>query len=119
MSRYSVRCYEPQYFLCVVGWDGPLETYFAQVIDRKSLDASERDKPATEADYDAANLVLWCGTATGELPRVADLSAAIAAWAELPAELARRLEEERKGSRKSTELKRRMNELFAPGSLRT
>jgi hypothetical protein len=119
MSRHSVECREPEKFLCLLGWDAPLETYFAQVIDRESLDESERTRPATEVDYDGTNLVLWCGVATGELPRVADLGAAIAEWAELPAGLARRLEEERQGSRKPTPLQRRMNELFAPGSLRT
>jgi hypothetical protein len=119
MSRYSVQCYEPEKFLCVAGWDGPLETYFAQVIDRESLDECERGKSATEADYDGTNIIQWCGTRGGELPSVADLGAEIAEWAELPAELARRLEEDRKGSWKPTELQRRMNELFAPGSLRT
>ena len=62
MSRYYLRCPESDRYFAVVGWDAPLETFFAQVIDRTKLDESEREKPDAEAEYDHESVVLWRGS---------------------------------------------------------
>jgi hypothetical protein len=55
----------------VVGWDNPLGTFFAQV-QRQQDDDEPRDP-----------ILLWIGTALGEIPRPADLVGPLAPYAEL------------------------------------
>ena len=115
MSRYYLRCPESDRYFAVVGWDAPLETFFAQVIDRTKLDKSERGKPDAEAEYDHESVVLWRGTKPGELPTTEHLAGTLAAYTMLPEELVRKLAKEQTTSEKPSPLQRQMMKLFAPG----
>ncbi len=73
MSRYTIPAHPP-YHHCVVGYDPPLGTFFAQVY--KSKDS--RRSPT---------LVHWVGADFVELPTVEALTAAIAAYVTVPDEM--------------------------------
>lgn len=62
-----------------IGWDRPLRTFFVQVFGRSDDDGDEE-------------MILWVGTAPGELKRVADAIALVRRYAVVPDELAERLE---------------------------
>jgi hypothetical protein len=70
MSRYSIPAQNPA-LTVVVGWDNPLQTFFAQVFDL-----------SIEEDADAC--LLWIGTAPQALPTVAALQAQLTGWATIP-----------------------------------
>lgn len=59
----------------VIGWDGPMGTFFAQVWDR----TKDEDDPAAE--------LLWIGTRHGEISDPRQAMNAVAAWLPVPAEL--------------------------------
>ena len=60
MSRYVVTAKDPHTHICIVGYDQPLQTYFAQVLERATFDAEElRDMKAEELLYDDENIALW------------------------------------------------------------
>lgn len=65
-----------------VGWDRPLQTYFAQV-----LSAPDEDGEETE--------IVWVGTAFGELPRAVDAIRALEPYCHIEASLAAQLEIDR------------------------
>lgn len=69
MSRHDVPARAPD-LTVVVGWDGPLQTFFAQV---------HRDVPRTGQ----SKVVLWVGTQWEEIPDAAQLVALLAPFAEL------------------------------------
>lgn len=71
MSRHLVR--DDEQYKVVVGWDPPLQTFFAQVHDL-SKDEEER-------------IILWLGTRPDELPTPNVVATTIAPWAQLPDEL--------------------------------
>lgn len=77
MSRLTLLT-PPPYAYCVVGYDPPLGTFFAQLY-RKS-----------EADR-RARLVCWVGTDLHELPTIDALVTALADVVTLPAEIQRQL----------------------------
>ena len=56
----------------IVGWDPPLNTFFAQVWNR----SLEPDDPAAE--------VLWVGIAYGEIHDPEQVCDAVAPWAKVP-----------------------------------
>lgn len=59
----------------VVGWDPPLATFFAQVI---------RQGPAAAADDEEDDdVLLWVGTAPGDIAEPEGLRGPLAPWAEL------------------------------------
>jgi hypothetical protein len=58
-----------------VGWDPPLNTFFAQVFD---LDIDE-DDPSAE--------LLWIGASFGEIHDLRRVRNALQPWAELPADV--------------------------------
>jgi len=68
MSRYDITPRDPRYTV-VVGWDGPMRTYFAHVKD-PSLDEEEE-------------MVLWVGGLFDEVKTVTELAKAIARYADL------------------------------------
>ena len=69
MSRHTIPSPIPN-ITVTVGWDRPLQTYFAQVT---------RDHTATDQD----TVLLWIGGSRGEITRVEDLIAPLAPYAEL------------------------------------
>jgi hypothetical protein len=73
MSRYEQISSHSGYRIAY-GWDRPLGTFFAQVID------------TTETDDDDAHMVLWRGTTARDITRAEDLAAVLAPYVELSAE---------------------------------
>ena len=70
MSRYTIPAQDPALSI-IVGWDNPLQTFFAQAFD-----------PSVEDEADAD--LLWIGTALQEIPTVAALQVQLAGWAIIP-----------------------------------
>lgn len=75
MSRYELkpRSDTPRVVRAVVGWDRPLQTYFAQVFTRDD----EGEEEAT----------VWEGTSLRELPRAEDALAIVLPHAIVPDDL--------------------------------
>ena len=86
-SRYRLEGHRPS-LVIIVGWDRPLATYFLQVWD----------VPASAEDHEEGELLLWGGTAWGELRGIGDLAHALSPFAALPRGLAARLLAERMAS---------------------
>jgi hypothetical protein len=84
----------------VAGWDPPLQTFFLQIPD-----------PAKDEEDE---IVLWLGGRHGELPEVADLTAALASHAGLPPALAQQLEAEKGASTKPSTLQLSVIGMFSP-----
>jgi hypothetical protein len=79
MSRYELQALQKNpHCMCAIGWDRPLATYYAQVIDP---DCNDVDNQAG----------FWEGTIHAEYPRPDELLSRIAAWAVVPPELKARL----------------------------
>lgn len=84
MSRYTTPTLQPGQ-TCVVGWDPPLGTFFAQVH-------------ACPAARRPPRLLLWVGTDIEDIRTVQELAQALAPYANLPANLQRQLEADRRGA---------------------
>ncbi len=78
MSRYDIPTRDPG-LSAVVGWDNPLQSYFAQVL-----------RPET-ADDDDDNVVLWVGAAPREVVTVENLARYLAPFADLAPQVAEQL----------------------------
>ena len=65
-----------------VGWDRPLQTYFAQVLSAPDGDGEETE-------------IVWVGTAFGELPLAVDAIRALEPYCHIEASLAAQLEIDR------------------------
>lgn len=76
MSRHQLRPRDPGHKV-IVGWDPPLETYFAQVIDRKKEVAGEDEK-----------FVLWIGCSHREITDLDGLRQRIKRYAYISSETA-------------------------------
>ena len=85
MSRYNIPTKEPEKFECIVGYDPPFDTLFAQVIDfderRREEECASRIAQAQDAELDLEEMneeadeerepfVLWVGTSTREITDV-------------------------------------------------
>ena len=79
MSRYAIPL-DDRRFEVIVGWDPPLDTFFAQVFD--TTVAAEEDDAACE---------LWIGDDLQAITTVAALQDAIQAYATLPPDIVVRL----------------------------
>lgn len=79
MSRHEIPARNPTHKV-IVGWDHPLLTFFAQVIDRAKEDAGDDDK-----------MVLWLGTSLRELYEVEHLARVVGRYAELTPDMRARL----------------------------
>ena len=99
MSRYSIHGQNPA-LTVVIGWDNPLQTFFAQVFD-----------PSIEEDEEAD--LLWLGTALQEIPTVAVLQAQLAGWATIPAAIVDRLTRDQQAATPPTPLQQWAHRLFA------
>ncbi|MDQ3650412.1 MAG: hypothetical protein M3458_09115 [Acidobacteriota bacterium] len=85
MSRYVVTAKDPHTYICIVGYDQPLQTYFAQVLERATFDAEElRDMKAEELLYDDENIALWIGTNPFEIGTTNGLQSRLAQHAMIP-----------------------------------
>ncbi len=83
MSRHELDPLNPVHEV-TVGWDLPMETYFAQVFD-------------TEGDEENGTYeVLWIGTDFREVLNPASVVAAVAPFASLPADLLGQLARDRR-----------------------
>jgi hypothetical protein len=82
MSRYDIPTRDPG-LSAVVGWDNPLQSYFAQVL-----------RPETADDGDD-NVVLWVGAAPREVITVEDLARHLAPFVDLAPQVAEQLRADR------------------------
>lgn len=83
MSRHVIPARDPN-LIIVVGWDNPLQSFFAQV---------ERPEDPEEDDDDP--ILLWVGATPREVITVEDLTRHLAPYAALPPEVAAQLRQER------------------------
>ena len=81
MSRHALDPFEARHDV-VVGWDSPLNTFFAQVLDTEAGD---------DLDYE----VLWIGTSFDEVPDPAGVISAIRPFAAVPDGLLATLQQDR------------------------
>ncbi|MDX3911161.1 MAG: hypothetical protein QHC67_15280 [Sphingobium sp.] len=70
-----------------VGWDRPLQAFFAQIFTR------------TEAEDEEGEATIWLGTEPGELPTPETAIAVVAPYALVPADLAETLRTDMLASR--------------------
>jgi hypothetical protein len=75
VSRHEIPARDPNHKV-IVGWDHPLLTYFAQVIDRRKEAAGEDEKFA-----------LWVGTSLREIYEIDQLERKLRPFACLDAEI--------------------------------
>jgi len=92
MSRYKVDAIDAQHYAVIVGWDNPIQTFFAQVWD---LTQEEKEDEAC---------VFWVGAHAGSVPTVTALAQAISAYAVLPVDMATQLERDQVESEPPTPL---------------
>ena len=81
MSRHEIPALD-QSLSVVIGWDNPLQTFFAQVA---------RSAAADDDDH----MLLWVGTEPREVITVEDLARHLAAFADLSDETAAQLRADR------------------------
>lgn len=74
MSRHVIR--KDDSFEVVVGYDGPLKTFFAQVYDVKATREAEKDDPLADEV-----MVLWEGVKPDEIASVHDLAKLVEPYA--------------------------------------
>jgi hypothetical protein len=92
MSRYRITAQNPA-LTVIVGWDNPLQTFFAQAFEPSVEDEAEAD-------------LLWIGTAFQEIPTVAALQAQLTGWATLPPAIVTRLTGDQQAATPPTPLQR-------------
>ena len=89
MSRYRM---ETGVFTVIVGWDPPLDTYFAQVWD-----------PRLQEHLDGG-CVYWIGTHPGGIKTIEALQGAISSYVMLPREITAQLRRDQAESKPPTPL---------------
>jgi hypothetical protein len=80
MSRYSIPALHSEHQI-VVGWDSPLASFFAEVIDQ-NLEAAIARGECSEEEVEP--MLLWVGAIPGEIPTLEQLQAVIAPFAVIP-----------------------------------
>lgn len=75
MSRHEIEAFDPLNTV-IVGWDPPLQTFFAQVKS-SLLEKADPDDP----------FLLWVGCSLREIYEVEDLAAALRRYANLTPEM--------------------------------
>jgi len=78
MSRYKIETLQPDLYTCVVGYDPPLRTFFAQVLPIIAEDEDNLE------DFEP---ILWLGTSVERISSVDSLAAAVEAFAIIPVEI--------------------------------
>jgi hypothetical protein len=99
MSRYRIPADDPRYDV-IVGWDDPLETYFATVFD------------TTMDEDDDAACMLWEGAARRALPTVAALQDCLQAYATIPPAVRAQLHQDRATRRPRSPLQEQMLQML-------
>jgi hypothetical protein len=97
MSRYTFPAQDPR-LTVIVGWDNPLMTFFAEVID-----------PSIAEDDEA--YLLWIGTAAQAIPTVKALQVQLTGWAAIPADIVDRLTRDQQAATPPTPLQRWAHQL--------
>ena len=87
MSRHAIETFDPNN-TAIVGWDPPLQTFFALVKSRL------REKRDPDDPF-----LLWIGCEAGEIADVEALAAQLAPFAELAPEIRAALEADREHER--------------------
>ncbi len=70
MSRYNIPARTPQYSVAV-GWDNPMQTFFALVSDLNEMIEDE-------------SYIVWLGGTPGEVTNIEKVEEAIQPYADLP-----------------------------------
>ncbi|MDE8650587.1 hypothetical protein [Novosphingobium album (ex Liu et al. 2023)] len=84
MSRYELKTKPGNGVIkAVIGWDRPLQTFFAQVFT------------PTDEDPEEGEATIWLGTEPGELPNPEAAIRVVEAYAEVPETLAATLAADR------------------------
>ena len=83
MSHHELDALKPAHKV-VVGWDPPMHTYFAQVLDTAG------------SEDDGTYEVLWIGTRFQEVLNPATVIAAVTPFATVPADLLHQLARDRR-----------------------
>ncbi|SRR5258708_5232964 len=84
MSRYEFMGNDPRYRV-IIGWDAPLESFFAQVEDiALESKGATIDPEAVIGDTPEEGLVLWLGAEDEPITDVAQLGNALVAYATIP-----------------------------------
>ena len=82
MSRYTIRSFDPR-FEIVVGWDWPMRTYFAQVLNNEN--------PEDGGNYAR----VWIGTSFDEIQTPEEMRPLIAAYGNIPDDIIQALRDDR------------------------
>ncbi|MDR3483573.1 MAG: hypothetical protein P4M05_01490 [Bradyrhizobium sp.] len=100
MSRHTIVSFSDR-FEVMIGWDRPLNSFFAQVQDLQIADG-EQDP-----------IVVWVGTSHSEIPRPEDLQPHITGFAVIPVEILDALRADRNATldRGNTKLQRELREI--------
>ena len=98
MSRYTIPACDAS-LTCIVGYDPPLETYFAQVEDPSDPD-------------ETTAMRLWIGCAPQAIPTVAHLQEALRGWAVVPAAVLSDLFADKSAAALPTPLQRMLQEMM-------
>jgi hypothetical protein len=100
MSRNLYKGKQP-YHAVVLGWDNPMQTFFAQVRDRRG----DGLFPAGAAGH---TLDLWVGLGYGEVPTPDELAVLLAPFGAIPADVMGRLRDDYRSRRPPSTRQRRM-----------
>jgi hypothetical protein len=96
MSRYTIPSKDPLNFHCVVGYDDPLQTFFANV-ETLVVDEERED-----------DLIFANGYTSQEVKSVDELQNAISQYADIPPYIREKLEEDKKNSKGPNVFQKRM-----------
>ena len=97
MSRYAFSGNHPRYRV-IVGWDAPLESFFAQVEDfAYESNGATINLQATIGDTPEEGLVLWLGADEEPITDVALLGNALVSYATIPDTIQAQLRQDQQG----------------------
>ena len=102
MSQYFIAGYNNNH-LITVGWDRPMRTFFASVIDAV---VQENDKE--EEEY----VLLWLGTKYDECKDINDLKVSLAEYAIIPNDIIMQCQQDAKIPFSSAPLQQSIEDLF-------
>lgn len=101
MSQYIV---DHPTLSVLVGWDNPLQSFYASVTDPGLILENEESDDA---------YLLWVGNTYGEIKDVQTLAGLLSPWAEIPTEIADKLGQDMAARTPPTKLQQLMHRLMA------
>ena len=107
MSRHNIPTKNPLKYSCVVGYDNPLQTFFAQVIDNEAEEYNTQ-LPADSDEPEKIELIVWNGCRSGEITSLDKLQETIRDYAILPHNIREMLEREKSNSPGPNAFQKRM-----------